>query len=1097
MSRTALLLALGLLTIGESAAQTRLLRMPTISRDHVAFVYAGDVWIANRSGGDARRLTTFDGAETWPFLSPDGRTVAFSGQYDGNTDVYVVPVEGGEPTRLTWHPAGDVVRGWTPDGRSILFESGRDNAPIPIGRFFTVPASGGFPEALPLDRAHRGSFSPDGTRLAYQMVQPWEEEFRNYRGGQNGPIRILDLESLDVRTVPWDPDERSNDQQPAWLGDTVHFLSDRDYAMNVWAFDDGTGEVRQLTHFTEFDSKNLSAGGGALVFENGGWLYTLDPEAGEPERLDITVRGDFPWARPHWEDVAGAIQSGRVSPSGKRALFEARGDIFTVPAEKGDVRNLTGTPGVADRAPAWSPDGHHIAWFSDESGEYALVVADQYGRERRVIGLESPTYFYAPVWSPDSKRIAFTDADRVLWVVDVAGGKQTRVDTEGTAHPERNIDPEWSPDSRWIAYTRGLPNLYNAVFLYDVESGGEPVQLTDGLSNSLQPVFDAEGEYLYFLSSTDYGLATGWLDMTSYPFRANYAVYVAVLSAEAEHPFAPESDDEPEEGGGDDGEEEGEGDEDEDGDDEEDEDEEKDDEPEAVRIDFDGIGSRVLALDMPARRYVDLEPGKEGTLFAVANEEGKPELTLYRFSVEDREAKEVMGGITGFDVSADGSKLIYVAPGDTWGLVDASGEAKVGDGKLDTGNMRAQVDPPAEWRQIFREAVRFQRDYFYVDNVHGLDLAWAERTYGAWLEDVRHRDDLNYLLDILGGETAIGHSFVGGGDSPDVESVPMGLLGADFVVEDGRYRIKRIYTGEDWNPNLRGPLSGPGIDAREGDWIVAVDGEPLAAAENIYGRFERTAGRQVRLTLNGRPTADGAREVTVVPVPSESGLRRQAWVEGNRRRVDELSGGRLGYVWLPNTGGGGYANFNRYYFAQQDRQGAVIDERFNGGGSAADYMVELMDRELMGYFNNPVGDRRPWTTPMAGIWGPKVMIINDAAGSGGDLLPYMFRLRGIGPLVGTRTWGGLVGIWDVPRFIDGGGMTAPRGGFFDLGGEWAVENEGVPPDIEVQMDPKAVAAGRDPQLEEAVRVALELLGTESFTLPAQPPDPVRVRRPER
>ncbi len=1056
--------------------------MPSVSADHVAFVYANDVWVASRSGGDARRLTTFEGAETWPWLSPDGRWVAFSGQYDGNTDVYVVPVEGGEPTRLTWHPMPDIVRGWTPDGSGILFESGRDNAPIPIGRFFTVPVDGGFPEALPLDRVHRGSLSPDGSRFAYQMIEQWEEEFRNYRGGQNNPVRILDMATLDVETVPWDAVERPNDGQPTWVGDTVFFLSDRDYAMNVWSWNASTGAVGQRTYFTEFDCKNLSSGGGTVIFENGGWLYTMDPAGGEPERLDITVRGDFPWARPHWEDVVDAIQSGRVSPTGKRALFEARGDIFTVPAEKGDVRNLTASPGVADRAPAWSPDGRRIAWFSDEGGEYSLVIADQFGGDRKAIAIDSPTFFYGAAWSPDSKKIAFTDTDRVLRFVDVESGHATVIDNEGTANPVRNIEPEWSPDSRWIAYTRGLENLYNAVFLYDTEEGGEPVQLTDGLSNSLQPVFDAGGEYLYFLSSTDYGLSTGWLDMTSYPFTSEYAVYMAVLSSEAKHPFAPESDDEEAKADDED---------DEDADDE-DEDSEDDD---AVRIDLDGIGNRVLALDMPARPYVDLEPGKEGTLFVASNEEGKPGLTLYRFSVEDREAKEVMGGINGFDVSSDGSKLIYAASGNRWGLVDAAGEASVGDGALDLSGMRALVDPQAEWRQIFREAVRFQRDYFYVDNVHGLDLGWAEATYGAWLGDVRHRDDLNYLLDILGGETSIGHSFVGGGDTPDVDRVPMGLLGADYAVENGRYRITRIYTGEEWNPGLRAPLAGPGIDAREGDYVIAVDGEPLTSEQNLYGHFARSADRQVKLTLNDRPMVEGAREVVVVPVASDFGLRQQAWVEGNRRRVDELSAGRLAYVWLPNTGGGGYSNFNRYYFAQQHKKGAVIDERFNGGGSAADYMVELMDRMLMGYFNNPVGDRRPWTTPMAGLWGPKVMIINDAAGSGGDLLPYMFRLRGIGPLVGTRTWGGLVGIWDVPQFIDGGNMTAPRGGFFDLDGNWAVENEGVPPDVEVQMDPKRVAAGHDPQLEEAVRIALELLETESFTLPAQPPDPIRVRRP--
>ncbi len=853
--------------------------------------------------------------------------------------------------------------------------------------------------------------------------------------------------------------------------------------MNVWAYDLASGEMDQRTFFSDFDCKQLEAGGGKLIFENGGWLYTLDPDRGEPRKLNIEVLGDFPWARPHWVDVSSNISSASISPTGKRGLFEARGEIFTAPAEKGEIRNLTAS-GAADRAPAWSPDGQHISWFSDASGEYQLVIADQFGKDKRTIPLANPTFYYSPDWSPNSEKIAFTDTDRVLWVVDVASGKATAVDDEGFATPGRIIAPRWSPDSKWIAYTRRLKNQYSAIFLYNVETGDDPIQLTDGMANALEPAWDKNGKYLYFMASTNFGMSVAWLDMTSYPFSVDYSIYMAVLSADEPHPFAPESDDEAVAEDAEDADEEA-----------ADEEEEEAAEEVEVNIDFENIQQRIVALDMPANNYSNLRAGAEGTLFYTESVDNEPGLVLHKYSIADREDSQVMSGLLGYDVSFDGNKILYATPGPSLGIVDAGGSPSPGDGALDLSGMRMKLDPAAEWSQIFHEAIRLQRDYFYVDNVHGLDLDWAEQTYGAWLPYVRHRSDLNYILDILGGETSIGHSFVSGGDMPDVDFIPMGLLGADLEVNEGRYRIARIYTGEHWNPNLDAPLSGPGKDVAEGEYILAVNGHTLTAGMNPYSLFERTAGTQTTLLVNDSPSPNGAREITIQPVSGEQGLRTQAWMEDNRRRVDELSDGKLAYVWLPNTGFGGYTNFNRYLFAQQDRQGAVIDERFNGGGSIADYMVDLLSRNLLGYFNNPVGDRQPWGAPNAGIWGPKVMVINDAAGSGGDMLPYMFRAKEIGPLVGTRTWGGLVGIWDVPLFIDGGQMTAPRGGFFTLDGEWAIENEGVPPDYQVEQTPRAFAEGRDLQLEKAVEVALELLETQAVEHPGQPADPVRVRRP--
>ncbi|MDH3628917.1 MAG: PDZ domain-containing protein [Acidobacteriota bacterium] len=1062
--------------------QTRLFRNPAIGERHVAFVYANDIWVVDRGGGDARRLTTFHGAETEPHFSPDGMTVAFSGQYDGNTDVYIVPVTGGEPKRLTWHPTADTVSGWTGDGNSVLFNSGRINAPRPWPRLWTISVDGGMPTQLPIPRAVDGAYSPDGKQIAYEKLNVWDGEWRNHRGGQAQPIRVLDLKSHAEQDLPW---EGSNDIAPVWIDDSIFFLSDRDWAMNVWSYDTGSQELEQRTHFKEMDCKRLEGGAGRLVFENGGHLYTMDVTGGKAKKLDVTVRGDFPAARPHWEDVSTMIADFELSPTGKRAVMEARGEIFTIPGEKGDIRNLSRDSGAADRRPSWSPDGQKIAWFSDRGGEYALVLTDQFGDDRRTIELPDPTFFYTPVWSPDSQSLAYGDADRNLWIVDIESGKSKKIGTEGFAHPVRLIYPEWSPDSRWIAYAKRLPSQYAAVVIYSVEDGTSH-QLTDGLSNAHSPAWDVGGKQLYFLASTDYGLNVGWLDMSSINQRVNNSIYVAVLDRESPSPLALESDDEEVV------EEETES---EDTDEESDDDEEADDVPE-VTIDFDGIDQRVLALGVPARPYTGLSAGVEDTVFYAEAIDNQPGVTLHRYSFESREAEVVTSGIVGFDLSDDGMKLLVRRPPNAFTLFDAVGAPTPGEGALDLSAMRMKVDPAAEWKQLFLESWRFQRDYFYVDNVHGLDLEWARKAYGEWVSHVRHRADLTYVLDILGGETAVGHSFTGGGDTPDVETVPGGLLGADFDIDRGRFRIDKIYNGENWNPGLKSPLSGPGIDAAVGDYLLAVNDVELKAGDNLYRLFDRTAGSRTRLSLSKSTKMADARQVTVVPVANDGGLRTRDWVESNRRRVDKLSDGKLAYVWIPDTGGGGYTSFNRNFFAQQHKKGAIIDERYNHGGSIADYIVDLLSRDLLGYFNNPIGDRQPFTAPNAAIWGPKVMLINEMSGSGGDMLPYMFRKKEIGPLVGTRTWGGLVGIWDVPGLIDGGFITAPRGGFYDTEGNWAVENEGVPPDVHVEQTAKLVNQGHDPQLETAVEIALELLKTEGIQLLPQPEDPVRTRRPK-
>ncbi len=1085
---------------------TRLLRQPAVSATQIAFVHAGDVWIVPRTGGDARRLTTSAGIESFPRFSPDGRLVAFTGEYAGNQDVYVVPSDGGDPRRLTWHPGADLVRGWTTDGRRIVFASGRaSDAPVAVPKLWTISVDGSLPESMVMPTANRGQFSPDGRRFAYQAITQSDVEWRGYRGGQAQPIRIVELSGdLAMTKVPWNG---TNDTDPTWLGDKVYFLSDRDNAANVYSYDPSTRQVAQITRFRDFDAKHLSAGGGMLVFEQGGYVHTYDPGAQREQRVPIRVRGDLPWARTQWKDVSRLIQRGSLSPTGARALFEARGDIFTVPVEKGDWRNLTRSSGAADRQPSWSPDGQKIAWFSDAGGEYKLMIGSQTGvTPARAIAIQNPTFYFTPAWSPDSRYLAFTDEGLNLWYADVNSGALKKVDTDQWMVPNRTLDPVWSPDSKWLAYTKRLASQFHAVMVHSV-ADGRSHQLTDGLSDAISPAWDASGRYLYFLASTNFALNTGWLDMSSYERPVTRAIYFAVLRADDPSPLLPESDEEaaqrgatpsrPDSAGADSARRPGRGtgapvsamaaag------------DSARGATPVTVRIDLPNISQRILSLDVPARNYTELAASTAGVVFfaeAVPNQQGQ---TLHRYDVKKRAATPFLVGINSFSLSANGKKLLYSQPGQPgglWGVVNSEGTVKVGDGRLRT-DLRALVDPREEWRQIFHEAWRLQRDFFYVRNIHGANWDEVYRMYAPWVEHVGHRADLTHLLDILGGETSVGHSFVFGGDTPPVDTIPVGLLGADFEVADGRYRFKHIYSGENWNPDLRAPLSAPGIRVAQGDYLLAVNGVELRTPTNPYSLFEGTVNRQTVLRVNNRPTMDGSREITVVPIANENALRSRAWVEKNRRTVDQLSNGRLAYVYLPNTAGAGYAYFNRYYYAQQDKQGAVIDERYNGGGSAADYIVDMMNRKLHGYFNNPVGDRRLFSTPQAGIWGPKVMIINESAGSGGDLLPFMFKQSKIGPLVGTRTWGGLVGIWDTQQLIDGGAITNPRGGFINLQGQWDVENVGVAPDIEVEITPRDAVAGRDPQLERAVQEALRLLAANPIPRVAEPAPPVRSRRP--
>lgn len=1072
------------------AQGTMLLRQPSISDSHIVFVYANDLWLCDAGGGDAYRLTSSVGAETEPHFSPDGKMIAFTAQYDGNTDVYLVPVEGGEPLRLTFHPGADRVQGWMPDGRNIIFSTGREGRPTKSNRLFTVSIEGGMPEPLPVVRSAYGEVSPDGRYLAYTPITFWDPEWRNYRGGQAQPIWIVDLETMSLEQTPRVDNERHMD--PVWHGNRVFFLSERDFASNIWSYDINTKDLKQHTFHGDYDVKSLDAGEDKIIYEQGGLLHILDPVTDKSETLEIYVKGDFHWARTRWEDVESRrLSNAELSSTGKRALFEYRGEIISVPAEKGSWRNLTNTPGAADRYPVWSPKGDKVAWFSDESGEYRLVVSGQEGiSEKKVYIIPNPSFFFRPAWSPDAKYIAFTDTHYKLHFVNLETGEVKIADTDTYAHPERTMNPVWSPDSKWIAYAKLLGNQYKAIFVYNVESGKKHM-LTDGMADAISPVWDESGLYLYFLASTDYGLSTGWLDMSGYDASTTRSLYMILLSEDTESPFLPESDEEKADEG-------------QEGDKEtgktgkKAKKEETDSEKEniTVTIDPENIAGRTVAIEMPASNYPSLLAGPANSVFISEIPEGARGITLHKYDLKEKKAEEFIKNISYATVSADKSSLLYRS-GNDWAITSTKSPVKgQGEGKLKLSGIRIKIEPLKEWKQIYREGWRYQRDFLYVDNVHGAPWDKVYEWYEPWLEHVRHRSELNYIIDILGGEVAVGHSYTSGGDFPDIDRVPVGLLGADFEIHDGKFRIKKIYTGESWNPNLRGPLSQPGMKVSEGDYILKVNGKDIREGDNIYSAFEGSAGLHTKLGISPDPSGKDMHEVMVIPLSNESGLRTADWVEGNRKLVDSLSGGTLAYVWLPNTGRGGYDYFNRYYFAQQDRKGAIIDERNNGGGSAADYIIDILDRELLGYFNSKTADRRPFTTPMAGLWGPKVMIINERAGSGGDLMPYMFREKGIGPLIGTRTWGGLVGTWDTPPFIDGGRMVAPRGGFFDTEGEWAVEAEGIAPDIHVMQDPAEQAKGNDPQLLKAIEEALRLVEKEGIELKKEPEAPIRWKRPD-
>ena len=1098
-------LAISLFSFADPKAPL-LLQTPTLSATQIAFVYAGDIWIVSREGGEAHRLVTGRDLESGPIFSPDGSMVAFSGNYDSNTDVYVVPSTGGEPHRLTYHPGADVAVGWTPDGKSVLFTSHRASTNDP-DKLFTVPVTGGFPTELPLEMGEQGSYSPDGSQIAYVPIFQWEPDWKGYRGGQTTPIWIAKLSDSSIVKVPR---EESNDRDPMWVGKTVYFLSDRDGPRTLFAYDTETQKVaRVIDNMNGFDISSASVGNGAIVYAQFGSLHVYDVATHKDRPVSVTVSGDMQELLPRWEKVSKRILNSDISPTGARAVFEAHGEILTVPAEKGDVRNITNTPGVAERDPAWSPDGNGSRTSRMHRGTTSFTFEIKRGLSlRESINLGNPpTFYYHPTWSPDSKRIAYADKRLNLWYVDLDHPTPVKVDTNLFEFAENDFNQQWSPDSKWIVYSKVLANYQHAVFVYSLETG-KSTQITDGMSDCQYPNFDKNGKYIYFAASTNTGLSAAGLDMSSDEHPVTMNVYVAVLRKDLPSPIPPESDDEksPEataaanKASGDKA-----ADKSDDksakktadaaGDKSDDKSgaktDEKPKEPPKVTIDFENILQRILTLPIPAANYVSLSAGKEGELFlveapvvALAAGDGPPQLTVSKFDLKTRKTDKIVSGVSFFALSFNGEKMLY-KQAENFFIADSSKSPEAGKGQLKTDELEVHVVPREEWNQMYREVWHIERDFFYDPHYHGLDIAAAEKEFSAYLPGIASRSDLNYLFREMLSYMSVGHMFIRGGTEPETPHVSVGLLGADYSIENGRYRFKKIYSGENWNPRLQAPLTQPGVNVKEGEYLLAVEGRQITSSDELYAFFQETAGKQVVLKVGPNSDGTGSRDVTVVPLPSEDGIRNLDWIEANRRKVDELSGGKLAYVYLPDTAAGGYTNFNRYFFAQVGKEGAILDERFNHGGQVADYIIDYLRRQPMDMIISREGAVS--YDPAMAIYGPKVMIINQFAGSGGDAMPWLFRKSQIGTLVGVRTWGGLVGIGGYPVLMDGGYVTAPREAIAGLNGSWEVEGHGIAPDIEVWQDPQLVREGHDPQLERAVAEAMQQLKDHPLPTYKAPP----------
>ncbi|MEM8927706.1 MAG: PDZ domain-containing protein [Bacteroidota bacterium] len=1074
-----LVLFYGSTFIGLHGQETKLMQQPALSETQIAFIYAEDLWIADRDGANPKRLTVDEGVESYPIFSPDGSMIAFNAEYDGNSDVFIVPATGGIPKRLTWHPYNDWVRDFSPDGKQVLFASRRNSHTNRYFQLYTVSVDGGATTQLEIPNAFWASYSDDGQHIAYTTIFDAFTQWKHYRGGRTSRIWVYDINDHSVVEIP-KPTGGSNDTQPQWIGDEVFFRSDRDGEFNLFSYDTQTKNVTKHTNFKDFPVINAKAHGTSLIYENAGTLHIYDASSKRDIALTLEINTDLLELRERYVSGSRYVRSGHISPSGLRVVLDFRGDIVTIPAKKGDVKNKTQTTGTHEKFPAWSPDGSTIAYFSDASGEYAIhlkTIADGSVKEIKLNG----SGFYGNIqWSPDSEKLSYADNGRNLYVTEVNTSKTTKIDQDDLFVPgdQRELFSDWSYDSNWIAYTKIIDTNFEKAFLYSL-SENKSYELTDGLSNVTQPTFDASGKYLYLTASTDAGPVVNWFDQSNQDKVLTNSIYVITLQDDVVSPLKRENDEE--------------------------KGEEKDQEgaPEKptkkgkkeeettkpLRIDWKGIENRLLALPMEAGLYSNLSSVAEGELYYLSSSLYGSDSHLYSFAFEDRKAKELFVADY-YEIASGGKKMWYNANGG-WFISDIGKKSE--EGPLDLNSISVKIDPKEEWKNIFDEAWRVNRDYFYDPGMHGVDWPAMKAKYKPFVAHASSKDDLYRVMQWMFSELAVGHHrFGSNGDALHrPKRIPGGLLGADYKVDNGRHQITKIYGGLNWTPELRSPLTEPGVNVSEGDYIIAVNGKNVSGTDNLYRFFENTAETLVDLTVSANANGTNATTFQVTPLRTEWAIRNRDWVEGNLKKVHEATDGQVAYVYVPNTANAGFEYFKRYFYPQANKKAIIIDERFNGGGQLADYYIDILKRPVQAYWNFRYG--QDLKSPSASIQGPKVMLIDETAGSGGDYLPWMFRKFKMGTLVGKRTWGGLVGVLGYPEFIDGGVVTAPNLAFYSENG-FRVENEGVPPDVEVEQLPELVIKGHDPQLEKAIEIILKELEENPPQKLERPPYPIKVKQ---
>ncbi|HHS13303.1 MAG TPA: acetyl-CoA synthetase, partial [bacterium] len=1075
MKRRWIVIAVLTLAAAAFGDEARLLRQPHISQDKVVFMVAGDLYTVPIEGGTARKLTSFEGYEIFPKFSPDGKWIAFSGEYAGTRQIYVIPSKGGVPKQLTFYPDvgpmpprggyDNLVFDWTPDGKKILVKSNRTPYGQRIGRYFLVdPFQESLEQPLQIPEGAPATFSPDGKKLAYSIISREFRTWKRYKAGRAQDIWIYDLEK---NTIDQLTDYAGTDNFPMWVDNTIFFTSDRKTVdsdeprtLNIFAYDIQSKVIRQVTDFKEYDCLWPSRGKGGIVFENGGYIHILDPKTEKTRKLTVYIHDDKPLTRPYYKKVDGFIESWYPSPSGKRALFSARGDLFTVPAEHGFTVNISQTPSVREIAVDWSPDGKYISYAAETGKDYELFIRE-YHTDKPAVQLTKNTgaWILGYLWSPDSKSIAVSDKSNRLRLVDVESRKVTVIDQ---CKLGGYGGFSWSPDSKYIAYSRPASNYLNHIWIYSVEDG-KSTQLTRNDRNDFNPVFGDDGKTVSFVSARDF-------NYQNQNFRTR--LYIGTLKADMKSPFAPLNDDEPEKK------------EEEDkkgktNDRKDDKKEEKKVEP--LIIDFDGFDTRVVAYPLPAAGYGNVKAVKGGLVYVKNG-------ALHKYDMGERKESKIMDGVRNYELTADGKKFMYQA-GKDFGIADLRPGQKSGAGKLDLSNMEMKIDPKIEWKQIYTDAWRIMRDWFYDPGLHGVDWDKMYRKYAVLVDHAAHRAELDYILGELIGELNAGHTYVMPGERDQVPRVDVGLLGCEFEPDQGFYKIARIFEGENYRDNRRSPLTEAGVDVREGEYLIAVNGHTVKTDENPYKFLENKAGREVTLLINSRPSEQGAREVVVRPIASELTLRHYNWVLNNRRIVDQLSNGRIGYIYVPNTAFEGNEEFYRGWAAQHNKDALIIDDRYNGGGYSPARMAFDMAAPLLQYWARRHTEMTP--QPFLNHQGPKVMLINGYSSSGGDAFPDYFRTLELGPLMGKTTWGGLIGYGYSPRFVDEGWMAVPQSAYVNTEGEWDVEYYGVEPDIEVFDDPTLIQAGREPMLERAVEYLLEELKTKTPVRPKTPKGPIR------